>query len=125
MTCNQKQPASFKYGGNEITFQKIITQHNKPVRFNQALERSASGKLRTEKLGDPVLGHVITFTDMPQTDYDNLRNFLIGVVQGAQSKFTFTDEYGAAFLVYFIDTSFDFVQNRHREWTGSLSLEVA
>lgn len=124
MSCFDKHEASFTLGGTTITFQKIITQHNMPVRFNQATERTASGKFRSEKLGDPALGHVITFTNLSNSDYNDLRNFMVNVVQGSQQQFVFVDEYANGHDVIFIETSLNFTQNRYREWTGTMSLEV-
>lgn len=123
MACFDKVAAQFIKDGTTVTITKIVSNHSHPVSFNQAIERTAAGTLRVEKLGDPILGHAVTFDAVEDSEYTLLRSFLINTVTGAGIPFTFIDEYGVSFNVAYIDNTFNFTPDRYHRWSGTITLE--
>jgi len=89
----------------------------------QVQDRTAGGSLQVETLGINILSRAIIFNLMSKTDYDALINWFLNVVNGGESTFDFTDEYGDTAEVRITDNILDFGETSLERYSGTLNLE--
>ena len=92
-------------------------------RVFQVQDRSAGGNLRVETLGVQVRTRVLNFNLMSKTDYDNLIDWFLNIVNAGEKDFEFTDEYGDTNTVKIIDNILDFGETSLERYSGTLALE--
>lgn len=96
----------------------------KPIEKIQAQDRTACGSLEVEKLGPNLNTRRIHFKNLPQADYEALRNWYDNIADGAVNPFTFYDEEGKPWTVIITTPKIRFPQTWHHRYTVTLDLEI-
>jgi hypothetical protein len=114
----------FVQGTNSLEFSRGIRfPLAKPIEKVQVIDRSAANTLQVEDLGQTVKRFTLTFTSLPDADYNALVNWYENIASGAMNSFTYHDEDEATHTVKLLTSPLDFKETRHQRWSGDLLLE--
>ena len=89
----------------------------------QVTDRTAAGTLQVETLGIQLKTRTISFKLMSLIDYTALVDWFLNVVNGGETTFDFTDEYGDVGEVRITDSVLDFSETSLNRFSGSIKLE--
>lgn len=96
---------------------------SRPVEIFQVSDMVASGGRQVETLGVTKRKRQIAFDSMSQTDYDNLINWFVDIVNGGAVTFEFIDERGFAGDVKILDSIIDFPEVSFQRYSGLITVE--
>lgn len=89
----------------------------------QVKDRTAGGTLKVADLGIQIRTRVIDFNMMCKSEYDDLIDWFLNVVNGGMLAFDFTDEYGDTSEVRIVDDTINFSETSLYRYSGSITVE--
>lgn len=96
---------------------------SQPIEKIQSVDRTASGLIRTEDYEITIKRFPLSWSSMPKTDYDNLRNWFDQIANGSANQFVYTDIDGLDHDVFISDKIFDFPRVDTNQYSGTINLE--
>lgn len=96
----------------------------RPLEVAQSIDRTASGTVEVESLGPRINTRPLVFKNLPDEDYEALRNWYDSIADGASNVFTFYDEDGVGMAVRIMSPRIAFKKTANGRWSGEVLLEV-
>lgn len=113
----------FNLGANTLTFSKGPDYPvAAPMEQLQVIDRTAAGTLEVETLGAIIKTLPLSFSNLTQTDYDNLVYWFEVIASGAANVFIYSDVDENDFFVRWVN-QFNFTENK-AGYSGRIELEI-
>lgn len=93
-----------------------------PVQVNVVTDLSAGGQMYAYDKGIAERFFNLSFRGLPQTDFDNLENWLVNIAVGPKNTFVYTDEDSTDHTVRLLDVRNPLKATSHEAFAGTIRL---
>lgn len=101
-------PVQFSYSSTTFNIQNPVFSNLYKIKKFQALARTAGGKIFAYDKGVTSYQLTLEFSDLRQSEKDDLESFFDSVVNGTLTDFEYTDHFGTVWSAKFLVTELSF-----------------
>ena len=114
---------TFTKGGDSFSFSKGRSYPlDDPAAVSVVVDYSEGEQLYAYDKGIEVQYFNLVYERVPKADYDNLEDWIINIVVGPASTFTYTDEDEVEHTVRILDTQNPLKEVAHELYSGTIKL---